>query len=186
MIGVIEMNDYLTIAEFAKLAGVSRQTVYNRIDKDLSSFVKVFDNRKRIHKTALSLFLSDIHDNFNGSDTKSNSNMSSDFTRLIDNLTGELDNKNMQIKMLMKQNETLTELLKSTQEQLSASMALHAGTLQAQLQTSEDHEEQSGIKNDNPPDQEHIEQQDKPKSEQQLEAEPTRLWGKLFGIFRTK
>lgn len=141
----IDKRQYITIAEFAKRAGVSRQTVYNRLDKDLTEFVKVIDNRKHIDKTALSMFSAENQNNSDHNETSSNddvsnvSNNNDNLTKkLIDSLTAELEIKNKQIETLMRQNETLTDVLRLTQEQLSASQALHAGTLQAQLQSNDD------------------------------------------------
>lgn len=50
------MDDYISISEFAKKAGVSRQAVYLRLDKDLQSFVKLDNGKKLIQINALGLF----------------------------------------------------------------------------------------------------------------------------------
>lgn len=38
------MEGYLTIAEFAKQANITRQAVYQRIEKELLPFVKIIKN----------------------------------------------------------------------------------------------------------------------------------------------
>ena len=50
------MSEYITIPAFAERAGVTRQAVYKRIDRDLKTFVKLVDNKKLIDTSALSLF----------------------------------------------------------------------------------------------------------------------------------
>ena len=49
-------ENYLSIKEFAGLAGVSPQAVYQRIDKDLKEYVQVLDGKKAIDIKALELF----------------------------------------------------------------------------------------------------------------------------------
>lgn len=50
------MDEYISISEFAKRAGVSRPTVYSRLDGDLSNFCKTVKGQKAINVKALSLF----------------------------------------------------------------------------------------------------------------------------------
>lgn len=52
------MEEYISITKFANKANITRQAVYQRIDKDLSSFVKIIDNKKYISSSALSKFSS--------------------------------------------------------------------------------------------------------------------------------
>ncbi len=41
------MNDeYISISEFAKRAGVSRPTIYSKLDNELSNFCKVVKGKK--------------------------------------------------------------------------------------------------------------------------------------------
>ncbi|MBQ6907215.1 MAG: hypothetical protein IJQ28_02445 [Clostridia bacterium] len=49
-------EEFLTISEFAKRAGVSRPTIYSKLDNELSSFCKVVKGKKVINIAALSLF----------------------------------------------------------------------------------------------------------------------------------
>ena len=136
---------YLTVSEFAKLAGVSRQVVYKQLTGRLSTWVTVVDNRKVINCKALKLYGVNIPEE--SADTPNNSNdinksCKGDNTvdKLVDTLTTELemlrkqlDTKDQQIDLLLTQNQTLADTLRQTQEQLSAAQALHAGTLQQQL-----------------------------------------------------
>lgn len=54
--GVLGMEQYLTIAEFAKKVGLSPQALYLRLDKDLKEYVKVIKGKKSLEIGALSLF----------------------------------------------------------------------------------------------------------------------------------
>ena len=49
-------EEYISITEFAKRAGVSRPTIYSRLGKELSNFCKTVKGRKVINTAALSLF----------------------------------------------------------------------------------------------------------------------------------
>lgn len=49
-------ENYLSIKEFAGLAGVSTQAVYQRLDKDLKEYVEIIDGKKAIDIKALDLF----------------------------------------------------------------------------------------------------------------------------------
>lgn len=51
-----EKKEYLSVAEFAKLAGISRQQVYNRMKTDLSSYVVELDNKKALKIDVLRVF----------------------------------------------------------------------------------------------------------------------------------
>lgn len=46
-------NRLLTVKEFAEIAGVSVQSVYKRLNNQLSTFVKLVDNRKMLEYRAL-------------------------------------------------------------------------------------------------------------------------------------
>lgn len=46
-------GQWMTVREFAQAAGVSIQAVYQRLDKDLSSYLKAENGRKYIHSDAL-------------------------------------------------------------------------------------------------------------------------------------
>ena len=48
-------GQWLTVRQFAEAAGVSPQAVYQRLDKDLASYLKADNRRKYIHSDALQL-----------------------------------------------------------------------------------------------------------------------------------
>lgn len=90
------IDEYISIQEFANLAGITRQTVYNKLDTDLTEFVKVVNNRKRISRAALKQFGIDEVDN----------NVKDDFTDFTDVVKGV-------IKTLQQELSDKTEQLES-------------------------------------------------------------------------
>ncbi len=49
-------NEYVSIAKFAEMAGITKQAVYQRLNKDLLNYVKVDGKVKKVSTAALSLF----------------------------------------------------------------------------------------------------------------------------------
>lgn len=141
------MDDYISISEFAKIAGLSRQTVYLKLDKDLHDFVKIDNGKKKINVKALELFnvkfdMSDS-DNFTKLTDKDftkftdkeqkasvpTKNIIDILTHQIDILTCQIDIKDKQLAEKDKQLNQLTELLKVEQQSAQQAQALHAGTI---------------------------------------------------------
>lgn len=113
------MNQTISPSEVAKALGVSRQTVYNRMTKDLSKFVKEGDGKKRLDIAVLEYL-----------DVKQNAKEpSTDFDSIVKALTNELEVKNQQIAALTKQNQELTAALQNTTNSLLAAQALHASSV---------------------------------------------------------
>lgn len=48
-----QKKEYISIAEFAERAGVSKQAVYQRLNKSLKAYLKVIDGKKSIDTRAL-------------------------------------------------------------------------------------------------------------------------------------
>ena len=82
----------LSIKEFAKLANISTQAIYQRVDKDLKHFVKIEDGKKTISDEALELFQSKTNNH-----AESNNNQSDTLKGLIDSLQRQLEIKDKQI-----------------------------------------------------------------------------------------
>lgn len=57
------MNEYLTIAEFAERAQVSKQAIYKRLSKDLTQYLKQDGKKKLLSSEALALFVSTTVEN---------------------------------------------------------------------------------------------------------------------------
>lgn len=67
------MNEYISITEFSKLANVSRQTIYRRLDKDLKNFTQTINGNKKISKSALVMFeKSNVNDELSSVVTEEN------------------------------------------------------------------------------------------------------------------
>lgn len=124
------MNNTISVAELAQRVGVSRQSIYNRLTKDLSKFVKVVDGKKRLDIAVLAYLSVNEVDN----------NMSSEIDTIVKALTAELDIKNKQIESLQQQVSQLTEALQNTTQSLMAAQALHASSVK-QLESGEQQSE---------------------------------------------
>ena len=113
------MDKTISPNEVAKALGVSRQTIYNRMTKDLSNYVKVVDGKKRLDIGVLDYL-----------GVKQNvKNPTTDFDSIVKALTNELEVKNQQILALTEQNKELTAALQNTTQSLLAAQALHASTV---------------------------------------------------------
>lgn len=55
----MEQVKYITISEFARRTGLTRQTIYRKIDKELSQFCVTQDNKKLISEEAIEFLSAD-------------------------------------------------------------------------------------------------------------------------------
>ncbi len=108
------MNDeYISVADFAQKANVSRQAIYKRLDGDLSTYCKVDNGKKLINIKALSLFEVNT--------------VNRELTP-FDVLAKELDFKNKEIERLQEENRKLSEQILALSDKVG-------NTLQAISQT---------------------------------------------------
>lgn len=128
-------NNYLSVKEFANIAGVSTQRIYQILDKDLQKFCKLFGKSKKINIEALQLF---------GKSLQVESNYDSNNNLLvIKALLEQIETKDRQLVNKDNQIFELQNILKSMQEQqlaltksLANSQALHAGTIKEHIDSS--------------------------------------------------
>ena len=126
------MSEYISIKEFAERAGVSRQAVYSRIDKDLSSFVKVDNGKKTIDSAALRLFSVKSVNQVDCSSTVKS--LQEEITlELIKTLQNQLAEKDKQLEAAAAEKAELLQRLKDAQQSEQQANALHAGTMQKTL-----------------------------------------------------
>jgi len=104
-------KQYITISEFAKRTGVSKQAIYSRLDKGLKQFVQVVDNKKMLNIKALDLYNS--QGTVNQPCSTFNQPCSSD--KLLDTLSETINELREQLKIKDNQIETLTKLLDQQQ-----------------------------------------------------------------------
>lgn len=132
------MSDSKTISpsELASTMGVSRQTVYNRMTKDLSKFVKEVNGKKRLDIAVLEYL--GVKQNVKEPSAELDS-----IVKTLTALTKELEVKNEQIKALTQQNAELTAALQTTTQSLLAAQALHASSVQ-QLSDGSTHQGDQG------------------------------------------
>lgn len=137
----MKSEQYITVSEFSKRANVTKQYVYQQLDKKLKEFVKVIDNKKMLNIKALELF--------NQEDSKQV--VDQDLNQLLNK---QVDSLNKQIESLLDQlkakDEQIRELNKSvskTQELLNQEQTLHLAVQQKLLllekkQEDQEHQEQ--------------------------------------------
>ena len=144
----MDNQQYLTVKQFAKRAGVSTQRIYQLLTKSLQEFTKTENGTKYIYIEGLKLFekepvqeiAKDLQSDLQG--------VASSETELlketIEVLRQQLTVKDEQLAAKDKQLADLTAALVSAQEQhkaltdaLTAAQALHAGTIQERLNGTE-------------------------------------------------
>lgn len=98
-------NDYISVSEFSKKVGVSRQAIYKRLNTDLSTYVVNVDNKQMLSTKAFELFiLSTEKENLSTLST----------VDTLDRLVKHLENE---IGQLRTENEALKLELMSEREQ---------------------------------------------------------------------
>ena len=105
----MEQKEFLTIKEFAEVAGVSSQSVYKRLNSTLKPYLSIKNGKKYLNIKALELYSdTDDKDNF----LNENNQLATNNNQLIQLLKDELEAKNKQI-------EKLQSLLEQSQVNLS-------------------------------------------------------------------
>lgn len=127
----MKSEQYITVSEFSKRANVTRQYVYQQLDKKLKEFVKVVDNKKMINIKALELFNQ-------GEDCKV---VEQQFSQQLNN---QVDSLNKQIESLLDQLKAKDEQIKDLSTMVKQEQALHLATQQKLLllEQKQEHQEQ--------------------------------------------
>lgn len=187
------MDEYITIAEFSRRAGISKQRVYQLLNKDLNKglnkFVKVVDNRKMLHIQALDEYgLKGACSNLKGveqpleqgveqGDTTPSPTTPNELNATLELLKSTIAILEGQLKEKDKTIHELTEALKTEQLQTSQAQALHGGSLKQLLGETEQATPSPSVEvqTDAPGEAEPLHE------EQKKEAEaPRSLWRILF------
>ena len=140
------MNDkYITVSEFAKRANISKQRVYQLLNKRLKEFVQEVDGKKMLDIRALEGF-SIQGTCSNNQDTCSNvvQEVEPDAKQeasALDLLKTTIDMLQKQLEEKDKTIHELTEALKNEQLQTSQAQALHGGSIKQLLEQGQDAEE---------------------------------------------
>ena len=117
------VKDYISVKEFAQRTGVSKQAIYQQLNKRLKDYVRVFDGKKCIEESALELFLQ------NDENTKKQSSDKS-IEREKDSIESEADKENSieneLIEMLKKQLEEKDKQIADLNKALIQQQQLHA------------------------------------------------------------
>lgn len=124
-------EQYITVSEFSKRANVTRQYVYQQLDKKLKEFVKVVDNKKMLNIKGLELFNQ-------GENCKV---VEQQFSQQLNN---QVDSLNKQIESLLDQLKAKDEQIKDLSTMVKQEQALHLATQQKLLllEQKQEHQEQ--------------------------------------------
>lgn len=124
-------EQYITVSEFSKRANVTRQYVYQQLDKKLKEYVKVVDNKKMLNIKALELFTQE-------EDCKV---VEQQFSQQLNN---QVDSLNKQIESLLDQLKAKDEQIKDLSTMVKQEQALHLATQQKLLllEQKQEHQEQ--------------------------------------------
>lgn len=141
-----DSEEYISVSEFAKRAGVSRQLVYKRIDNELTQYCKLVDNKKMLNIRALELFQKQklstkVSTKFTSEFTKVSTKLSTKFTvyRLKlenEHLKEKVESLETQTAADQEKIESLLKLL-DQQQQLSAISAKKIEMLESKIQEPE-------------------------------------------------
>ncbi|MCK9544066.1 MAG: hypothetical protein M0R03_18760 [Novosphingobium sp.] len=132
------MDDYIPIKEFAEEVGLSKQAIYQRLEKDLKQFVKVENGFKSINTEALELFaLNDsikvesveMLENTDNILLESVKESIKALKQQLETKDRQLETKDIQLSEKDKQISDLTTALLNEQRSAQQAQALHAGTI---------------------------------------------------------
>ena len=114
-------NKYISVSEFAKAAGVSKQAVYSRLkSQDLNKFIKLENGKKLINTKALELFnKSSSQSSFNQVEQGLEST-EREYIESLKKQIEELQRDKQELYRLLDQQQKLTAQANATIKQLQA------------------------------------------------------------------
>ena len=145
-------DEYISISEFARRAGVSRQAIQQRLDTSLRDFVKLAQGKKLLNIKGLELFDGvNLAQGFVKENVKlaQGSNEQNDTLEqgILDLLRAELEAKNQQLR---EKDQRIAELTDRLAEMGMRAQELHAGTMVQQLSPGNDQNQEAVIDVDAP------------------------------------
>lgn len=131
-------DEYISVSEFARRAGVTKQSVYQRIQGRLKKYVKDLNGKKVIHIKALyEVYGIDLEQGLEQDLNNGSQGQNALDIAVVDLLRAELEAKNRQLEakdqQLREKDQRIAELTDRITEMGKAAQALHAGTMQQQL-----------------------------------------------------
>lgn len=179
MIEELDQNEYIGISEFAKRVNVSKQAVYQQLDKKLKPYLIVIDGKKRLNIKAISEVYDKQSEEIDKEVEQEENN------QLIDILTNQLIEKDKQLTEKDKQIDGLIKSLSLAQMQLTeVSHRLQELTDKSQ-EKPDQKEDQQSVEEEK---QHDVAEDSKDQRIQELEQEIERLeaernrpwWKKIF------
>ena len=107
-------DEYISIKEFAELAGISVQAVYKRLNNQLNPYVKLVENRKMLKKSALyEVYGIEVEQPIQPKHSTNSTKVETVklLQKTVDLLENELKIKNQQIETLQRENSELSRQL---------------------------------------------------------------------------
>lgn len=146
----MENKELLTIKEFAKIAGITVQSVYQRLDTSLKDYLQIVKGQKYLKVQALKdIYNIDYCKDDKQINKQSDNDLIQDFKRIFKHQKDLIDLKNEQIADLKKQIEELksdklylqSELSKSNDRFAEQQQIIKLMTLPKQIETVDNEQE---------------------------------------------
>ena len=141
-------SNYISIAEFSKRANISKQRVYQLLNKSLSDFVKEVDGVKMLHISALERYQSKGNKSRveQGFEQDLNNPLNDSLIKTIEVLQEQLSVKDRQIEELNNRLAETTQALHQAQELTHREQDLNAKNV-LMLESQEQKKKKKGIFN---------------------------------------
>lgn len=122
--------EYVSIAKFAEIAGITKQAVYQRLNKDLTTYVKIDGKVKMVSTAALPLFAVKSNAKEQSNETEVEQAVEQENLKLIEYLKAENERLKRQIdekdKIIVGYTDRFATLAERAQELTNNAQHLHA------------------------------------------------------------